>query len=133
MLCRAGDGGVEWHEDDVEVEWDAGVDGPECAPGCQIAWLGDSFCDADCFMAACEFDEGDCAFPERGGGTISWSSLPCAAVLLLSARHLPQLCFVVRTGRGGLRKLDLPRRSNHRLEHRHSSSLWARINEFSGV
>ncbi|MGB0589457.1 MAG: hypothetical protein ACPGU1_07245 [Myxococcota bacterium] len=42
--------------------------GGECAPGCPNDWIGDDFCDQQCNVAACGFDDGDCG-PDGPGGS----------------------------------------------------------------
>ncbi len=32
----------------------------QCAPGCPDSWVGDGFCDSDCYVASCSYDGVDC-------------------------------------------------------------------------
>ena len=34
--------------------------GQECAPGCPVNWVGETFCYPDCNVSACSFVGGDC-------------------------------------------------------------------------
>jgi hypothetical protein len=40
----------------------------QCAPGCINDWIGDNECDEACDVAACNYDDGDCAIPNCAPG-----------------------------------------------------------------
>ena len=60
--------------DVAECYWDGGDCYPSqsdfCATDCQVSYIGDQECDSACYVAACNFDGGDCDYC---AGNCKWS------------------------------------------------------------
>ncbi|XRA96477.1 papilin [Pycnococcus provasolii] len=48
-----------------------------CAPGCYLTWIGDGYCDLDCYNADCNFDANDCTFSYVPG---NWTACSCSGI-----------------------------------------------------
>jgi len=54
----------------------------ECAPGCATTWLGDGDCNDECYNAACNWDDGDCACYYQEPGAV-----PCEGFCASGCRN----------------------------------------------